>query len=116
MSVSQHLHQDALSLPKLTHQRVQELKQTGKGQRIIQEPFATLPFLVKSLTRIFEGKLHLFERARATNSACPEGITTDSLVEDYEFLEFVQFIMFTKWTEEQGASHTEIAYGQLRAS
>ncbi|MFB6453983.1 hypothetical protein ACE38W_01835 [Chitinophaga sp. Hz27] len=116
MSEQQSINPPGASLPSLTHQRVQELKETTKGQRITQEPLATLPFLVKSLTKVFEGKLNLFEKALAAKTACPEGITSASLVEEYEFLEFVQYIMFVKFTEEKPANNQAVHYGQLRAS
>ncbi|RAJ78995.1 hypothetical protein CLV59_10655 [Chitinophaga dinghuensis] len=103
-----------ISLPPLTHQRVQELKQTPKGQRIMQEAFHAFPELVKSLTSALQEKLNSFTKARTTQTASLEGLSLDALVEDYQFLEFVQFIMFIKWKEEKN-KHNGYLPGNLQA-
>lgn len=101
MITGQNFQQTGVSLPPITHQRIQELKQTPKGQRIMQEAFAVFPDLVKSLTSALQEKLTCFEVARTTPNGYPEGLTLGTLVDDYQFLEFVQHIMFVKWREEK---------------
>ncbi len=92
---------NCISLPPLTHQRVQELKETPKGQHIMQEAFNAFPELVKSLTNALQEKLNSFTKARTGQTGSMDGLSLDALVEDYQFLEFVQFIMFVKWKEEK---------------
>ncbi|NLR66977.1 hypothetical protein HGH92_21900 [Chitinophaga varians] len=97
--------QTAVTLPSLTHQRIQELKQTPKGQHIMQEAFQVFPELVKSLTAALQEKLTRFEQARTKDAGSPEGLTLNTLVDDYQFLEFVQHIMFVKWREEKNKQY-----------
>lgn len=101
----QKFPQTGVSLPSLTHQRIQELKQTPKGQRIMQETFQVFPELVKSLTAALQEKLTRFEQARMKKAGSPEGLTLSTLVDDYQFLEFVQHIMFVKWREEKNKAY-----------
>ncbi|MBC9914947.1 hypothetical protein [Chitinophaga varians] len=97
--------QTDVTLPPLTHQRIQELKQTPMGQRIMRETFQVFPELVKSLTAALQEKLTRFEQARIKDTGSPEGLTLNMLVDDYQFLEFVQHIMFVKWREEKNRQY-----------
>ena len=105
-----------VSLPPLTHQRVQELKQTPKGQRIMQEAFNAFPELVKSLTNALQEKLNSFTKTRLAQNSQQEGLTLNDLVEEYQFLEFVQFIMFVKWKEEKNKQTSRYLPGNLQAN
>ncbi|MBV7529661.1 hypothetical protein [Chitinophaga sp. sic0106] len=99
MTVAQ-FKQSGVPLPALTHQRVQELKQTPKGQHIMSQPFTAFPHLLESLTNGLQEKLVSFEWSQISQTGQQEGLTLEGLKEDYQFLEFVQFIMFVKYTEE----------------
>lgn len=101
MMTGQTSQQTGVSLPPLTHERLQELKQTPKGQRIMQEAFQVFPELVRSLTANLQEKLTRYEQARVKSTGSPDGLTLSMLVDDYQFLEFVQHIMFVKWREEK---------------
>lgn len=105
MITGRKLQQTSVTLPPLTHQRIQELKQTPMGQRIMQETFQVFPELVQSLTASLQEKLTRFEQARTKNTGSPEGLTLNMLVDDYQFLEFVQHIMFVKWREEKNKQY-----------
>ncbi|WP_143305835.1 hypothetical protein [Chitinophaga vietnamensis] len=101
MTKDQNFQPNGVTLPPLTHQRIQELKQTPEGQRIMQEAFTAFPELVRSLTNALQEKLTFLEQARSTRVARPEGMSLNTLIDDYQFLEFVQHIMFVKWREEK---------------
>ncbi|QJB32501.1 hypothetical protein HF329_14685 [Chitinophaga oryzae] len=105
MTTGQESRQNNVSLPPLTHERLQELKQTPQGQRIMQEAFQVFPELVKSLTANLQEKLTRYEQARTKSTGIPDGLTLSMLVDDYQFLEFVQHIMFVKWREEKNSRY-----------
>ncbi|SHM80943.1 hypothetical protein SAMN05444266_111109 [Chitinophaga jiangningensis] len=100
MMTVEQFKQSGVPLPALTHQRVQELKQTPKGQHIMMQPFAAFPAMLESLTNGLQDKLLSFEWGQISQTTRQEGLTLEGLKEDYQFLEFVQFIMFVKYTEE----------------
>ncbi|RAJ76794.1 hypothetical protein CLV59_108315 [Chitinophaga dinghuensis] len=116
MITVQNLRQSNLSLPPLTHQRVQELKQTPKGQRIMQEAFQAFPDLIKSLTNALQEKLDQYSSTRTLGADFSEGPTLETLVEEYQFLEFVQFVMFLKFKDEKNKEASGHTPGSLQAN
>lgn len=102
MTVGQTFQMTGTAFPALTHQRIQELKQTPKGQLIMNEAFAAFPELVKSMTSSLQEGLSRYEETRKREGRSPDQQQTlAALIEDYQFLEFAQHIMFIKWREEK---------------
>jgi|GEM_PF-1781952 len=100
MMTVEQFKKSGVPLPALTHQRVQELKQTPKGQHIMEQPFHAFPAMLQSLTTGLQDKLVSYEWGQFSQTGKKDGLALEGLKEDYQFLEFVQFIMFVKYTEE----------------
>lgn len=102
MYKSKVIHLQGIKVPELTHQRIQELKQTKKGQLIMKVAVASFPELLRFMTDTLNEQISRYEQLKQ------QGENIDSrklmlitLLDDYLFLEFAHHVMFLKWREEK---------------
>lgn len=91
-----------IKMPELTHQRIQELKQTPKGKLITATSMDAFPGLLKTMEASLHEQLAKYEGMKLTGqNGSARKLLLMEMLDDHLYWEFAYHMMFIKWREQQ---------------
>jgi uncharacterized membrane protein len=91
-----------IKMPELTHQRMQELKQTPKGKLIIGTGIDTFPDLLKLMEFSLLEQLAQYDHMKSTGGdSAKRKMLLMEMLDDHLYWEFAWQVMFIKWREQK---------------
>lgn len=91
-----------IKMPELTHQRMQEMKQTPKGKLITATQMDTFPSLLQVMESSLLEQLAQYDDLRNSHAdSTQRKLLLINMLEDHLYWEFAYQIMFMKWREQK---------------
>lgn len=91
-----------IKMPTLTHDRIQELKLTPKGEMILNTDMEAFPSLLKMMETSLIEQLAQYElMIRNSQDAIKRKMKLLEMLDDHLYWEFAYHMMFIKWREQQ---------------
>ncbi|RFS19346.1 hypothetical protein DVR12_24260 [Chitinophaga silvatica] len=88
-----------VKMTALTHQKAQVLRDTTRGQQILQTSLSDLPALLKAMEHSLQEGLTIVEKEKGIEKK----ELLASLLDDHLYWEFGYYILFLKWRESNMA-------------
>lgn len=102
MTRSKIFNLQGIKMPELTHERMQELKQTPKGKLITDTGIDAFPDLLKLMETSLHEQLAKYDQMKRTGQdSAKRKLLLMEMLEDHLYWEFAYHIMFIKWREQK---------------
>jgi hypothetical protein len=102
MNKSKIINLPGIKMPELTHERMQELKQTPKGKLITGTDIDAFPGLLKLMESSLHKQLAQYDHMQRTGQdSAKRKLLLMEMLEDHLYWEFAYHVMFLKWREQK---------------
>lgn len=102
MTRSKIIHLQGIKMPELTHERMQELKQTPKGKLITGTDLDAFPGLLKLMESSLQEQLAQYDHMHRTGQdSRKRKLLLMEMLDDQLYWEFAYHVMFLKWREQK---------------
>ena len=102
MNRSRIINLQGIKMPTLTHERIQELKQTPKGKLITGMEIDSFPGLLKVMESSLLEQLSRYDLMKQSGQdSTKRKLLLMEMLDDHLYWEFAYHVMFLKWREQK---------------